>query len=408
MGKARGWASSRGEELEPLLEHTDLISVRWLRDLAAERRIIPAWQKLPTEAKAELKDMREWRGDGLPIGVLSYGWGGPDHPDPAGLQLQALLPVLSAIVTVCDTFSKNCTWGIFWDFPCLPQRGHTTGGGGEDRTQEQLERYGSAFRMIDCWYAHPHTYSMLLHGQMSELDGVAGYPIRRPCNQRGWCIAERALSALVKDDPLLLELGELNAPRDWADVLKQCKASRGPPLTPPAFEEMIRQGLAGGTLVFGVSGDVDLVIERYREGFVRAFTNCSFISFKSMRWGDDEVILLTQAMEYAHANGGLGKLARLGLSGNLIGDKGCTALAKAFTVSGAFKELLTVDLFSNKIGDAGGQALVEALDRQGVLPKFTGIQLELNQLSMEGFQAVESAAGRSWRRNHHHPRKLKL
>ena len=111
MGKARGWASSRGEELEPLLEHTDLISVRWLRDLAAERRIIPAWQKLPTEAKAELKDMREWRGDGLPIGVLSYGWGGPDHPDPAGLQLQALLPVLSAIVTVCDTFSKNWCQG---------------------------------------------------------------------------------------------------------------------------------------------------------------------------------------------------------------------------------------------------------------------------------------------------------
>ena len=108
MGKPRGWGSSRGEELEPLFECTDLINVRWLLEIAQMRQVVPPWQKVPAEAKVELKDMREWRGDGLPIGVLSYGWGSADHPDPTGAQLQALLPLLTVIVKMCNDYSK--TW----------------------------------------------------------------------------------------------------------------------------------------------------------------------------------------------------------------------------------------------------------------------------------------------------------
>ena len=82
------WHKNGGAELEPLLDFTTLIDVRWLLKVAEgevtcvdERGdqlptgVVPAWQQLPEEAKARLDQMWTSRmGYGLPVGVLSYGW----------------------------------------------------------------------------------------------------------------------------------------------------------------------------------------------------------------------------------------------------------------------------------------------------------------------------------------------
>ena len=82
------WHKNGGAELEPLLDFTTLIDVRWLLKVAEgevtcvdERGnqlptgVVPAWQQLPDEAKARLEQMWMSKMDyGLPVGVLSYGW----------------------------------------------------------------------------------------------------------------------------------------------------------------------------------------------------------------------------------------------------------------------------------------------------------------------------------------------
>ena len=82
------WHKNGGAELEPLLEFTTLIDVRWLLKVAEGEvtcvdekgdqlpmGVVPAWQQLPDEAKARLEQMWTSKMEyGLPVGVLSYGW----------------------------------------------------------------------------------------------------------------------------------------------------------------------------------------------------------------------------------------------------------------------------------------------------------------------------------------------
>ncbi len=160
--------------LEPLLECTTLLDVRWLVRFArgeamVEREgVLPAWQELPSEAAVSLESLRAFTGFELPIVVLSYGWASAAHPDPTGEQLQLLLPVLESIVRFCDGHGGGrCSFGVLWDFASLPQKGHTDPTAdpkAEDRTPEQLARFRAGLSSINAWCAtaRARTLAMIL------------------------------------------------------------------------------------------------------------------------------------------------------------------------------------------------------------------------------------------------------
>lgn len=138
LPKGNTWRQHGGAELEPLLEFTTLICVRWLLRFARGEEMqhlkgaVPSWQELPPEAEVRVEQLRTstWK-DGLPVGVLSYGWASRAHPDPTGAQLKRLIPFLQAIVDKCDengraagfveaSILRKPTWGILWDVSWSP------------------------------------------------------------------------------------------------------------------------------------------------------------------------------------------------------------------------------------------------------------------------------------------------
>lgn len=195
--KVDDWHNFRGDELEPLLECTSVVCLRWLIRFArgevrpaargGELPIVPASQTLPPEALASLQRMRLYRNGvmtkGLPVIVLSYPWADKEHPDRSGQLLRRLLPVLEALAAHCDHYGgAEATWGIVWDFIALPQRGHTDpSAAGEDRTPEQLARFRKGLSQINCWYGHPYTVVLVVDLPLPpEATNAA------PHERRGW------------------------------------------------------------------------------------------------------------------------------------------------------------------------------------------------------------------------------
>ena len=315
------WHENGGAELEPLLAFTTLVCVRWLLKFAKgevmpERKgVVPAWQQLPKEAEVKVEQLRasKWMA-GLPVGVLSYGWASRRHPDPTGEQLKRLIPLLEAIVKECDKIGgPTFTWGILWDFMSLPQRGYTIkyDENEDDRTQPQQLRFGSGLFYINVWYGAKYTHTLVLNTPMpAGAENVAAYA------QRGWCIFERMLSSVVKDDYCYLELDKMDgAKTDWGGIRKQCSAGRPAPMAPDAFEQMIREGMdrekkeADSGIRFTNGKDAtEVVIPQYKRGFLRLMGQASGLSYGRLNWGDREAQTLAAALVYAHAHGALAQL----------------------------------------------------------------------------------------------------
>lgn len=171
--------------MEPLLQFTTLVDVRWLLRFAKgevmrdREGIVPAWQELPADAEVKIEQLRasKWS-SGLPIGVLSYGWASASHPDPTGEQLRNLVPLLEAIVSECGA---TASWGIVWDFMSLPQRGRTAGFSAvEDRTPQQLDRFGHGLKNINvriCFVHFPTPPSILTSVTANRCGMVQSTPI---------------------------------------------------------------------------------------------------------------------------------------------------------------------------------------------------------------------------------------
>ena len=107
--------------------------------------------------------------------------------------LRRLRPVLEAMVSL-----SYCTaFGVVWDFLSLPQRGYTTGYSADedDRTPEQLERFGKGLKGINVWYGHEYTVTLVCDFPMPE-----GAENDAPIEKRGWCIMEK----MVLIPPLLV------------------------------------------------------------------------------------------------------------------------------------------------------------------------------------------------------------
>ena len=187
---------------------------------------------------------------GLPIGVLSYGWCGRSHPDEQGVHLQRLIPLLEAIVRECDCVGPEFTWGILWDFASLPQRGYSKGfdAAQDDRSDLEVGRFRSGLFNINEWYAARFTHVFVLDGPMPQ----GSLNMREPFvasgfgeeeSGRGWCIFERRLSSLIKDQGCYLQLSGMSEEMlDWELIRERCKASRPSPMSPEMFADMFARG----------------------------------------------------------------------------------------------------------------------------------------------------------------------
>ena len=346
------WCKQGGETLAPLFEFTRVVDMHWLVRFAKGEATftpatqypspmaVPGWQDVPTEALVDLNALRcaELDYNALPILVLSYGWCGVDHPDPNGDHLQKLLPVLESIVAYCDEYLPACkTWGVVWDYMAFPQRGRTLGlseGVKDDRTPEQLEIFRAGLRNINKWYAHPTTTTGLLDAPMP-----AGASNQTAYGQRGWCIFEYRIAAVVKDNDCYLHISNPTRVSFWPGMRKELAASRPAPMLPSAFATYVTDGIANGTIKFTNGRDAtEIVIPQYALGFEAAMEAAVEFDYEGLGWQDAEAEQFAAALAHAHANGGLRKVTKVNLIKNQISDDGVHALA-AVVASGAMPKL---------------------------------------------------------------------
>ena len=130
--------------------------------------------------------------------------------------------------------------------------------------------------------------------QSGELPTGAEYANQRPYGARGWCFVEQRLSALVKDDKCLWDLGAYKETMTTFVELLGMKAGRPPFMSPERVARELREGVASGAIAFTAASDVDVVIELHTRGFVSAFeTFCDVrengnIYYEDLGIGDDD------------------------------------------------------------------------------------------------------------------------
>jgi len=328
--------------LEPLLNVTTLVDVRWLSHFmqqAETKGVLPAWQELPREAEVTLGALRAYTGVDLPILFLSYPWLDRSHPDPHGTMLQTLAPLLSAVVRYLDKGGggKDASMGVFIDFMALPQRGYTSGFDPQvdDRTPKQMQRFRAGLSSISTFYAHKHTYTICLDGPLpTSAVNKAGY------NKRGWCIFERLLSSLIKNCNCFLQLSKwVVADRNvqsWFEIINMCAAMRAPPMPPDAFTEMMCKGVEreaaapGSGIRFTCGKDLtDVILPQYSQAFLKLMGEATKLEYASLGWTDQDAETLVVALTYAASREALGKLEKLDLYNNELTDEGAMAIASA-------------------------------------------------------------------------------
>jgi len=412
------WSLRAGAELEPLLECTTLVCVRWLVKLGERGGVIPAWQNLPAEAKVSIDDLRSSVGRveggpyglyyGLPVLVLSYPWWAQRHPDPEGAQLRMLLPIFRAIVANLDSMdeSMRLTWGVVWDFCAFPQRGYSARPGrdsaltdGEDRSEEEVSRFRAGLSSVNVWYMHPYVWTLLVDTPIT--DASATY--KQPYRERGWPTFERSVAALVKNMANLLSLERYIAAEmpNWLSIVEGCRAGRAAPLAPPAFSAMMRDAVGSGALRVTNGSDVEeRLIPQYELGFKRAYSTpwIREMWYAGQSWTDEHIAQLAVALRFAHeeieGGGGLRDIEELHLGLNELSDAGMRSLLEVFWLPGVLPKLQMLSLDDSRVGTESVQEFAELLESGDALQALNEVLLENTLASDEAVQRVRLALRR--------------
>ena len=137
---------------------------------------------------------------------------------------------------------------------------------------------------------------------------------RRLHSSRGWCLMEKNAAMAVKAGHCLLDFSGYKGATDFGDgyalpdtILRQMKAGREPPRSPPVFGEFMRTGVASDEVQFTVKEDAGLVSRLYQEGFVKTVNRVAakedcmtrVLLFENLFWGDEEGAVLMEALRYA-------------------------------------------------------------------------------------------------------------
>ena len=112
--------------------------------------------------------------------------------------------------------------------------------------------------------------------------------------------------------------------------------------------EDLRSAVASCTRAFTANADVELVIEQYARGFVKAFSNLQTqcpglvtLFYKGFNWGDEQGRTMLEAMKYAVQHGEFpdGELYISFMHGNKFSEE----------MKATFEQMNTTAEFRNKI-----------------------------------------------------------
>ena len=138
---------------------------------------------------------------------------------------------------------------------------------------------------------------------------------------------------------------------DFHKLREGLRAGRAPFLSPDAFAEKVRAGVAAGTVGF-TAGKVDqeFVIDKYRDGFVAAFDNHTklqdngaFIHLTNLGWGDEEGRTLVEVRVCPGRAPGVWRCVR-----GLTSRPGACAQALKYAVQHCSPEEIDLNLGGNK------------------------------------------------------------
>eukprot|EP00929_Paragymnodinium_shiwhaense_P086015 TRINITY_DN46493_c0_g1_i5.p1 TRINITY_DN46493_c0_g1~~TRINITY_DN46493_c0_g1_i5.p1 ORF type:complete len:420 (+),score=72.85 TRINITY_DN46493_c0_g1_i5:88-1347(+) len=353
------------------MDPTKLVDAAWLCRLADAGDILPRCQDVPAAAKVTLDEMEVWRDQhgGHTLGVLaiSYPWLAADHPDPRGEQLRSMAFVLRAFAEKASKEPADgghggprCRVGVFWDYCSLPQRSRRCAPEEDDRSESDREIFLAALQGINDWYAHPKTFVLLA---TMPLPTGAEYVNRRPYDRRGWCVAERAMTQLVKDSNCLIDLSKLTG--DETEIFGpgslswHGKAERRPPVSPSVFSSMLARGVEDGEISFTKRGDVPLVSEIYKRAFVSQLRETTELNYFSFGWTDVEAEAFAEFLHSASTSEVGLRVHSIYLGLNHIGEHGMLCISDAL-VRGAVPALKKLYLGGNQVTAAAREALTRA------------------------------------------------
>jgi hypothetical protein len=384
------WDDIGASSLKRALRCVTLVDAAWLADLADGGGVLPRCQEVPPAATVSLEQMEAWK-FGVALLVISCPWLGQHHPDPLGEQLRRIAFVLRAFSNSALN-APNSRVGVFWDYLALPQ---ATTDGEDDRSPSELVRFDQGLRTLNVFFGHPNTFVLLVTRSPSAAREHTNV---EPFDGRGWCVAERTMSAIVKASFNLIDLSLLDGTStSFVAIIDKGRSKRQPPVAPDAFRSFLEAGVKNGSIKFSVVTDLALVAGIYQRAFVDELSVATALSYARLGWGDEEVATLAAALEHAHKRGVLGRVEKLWLHSNSMGCAGAAALAAACT-TGALATLETLSLDYNRIGDDGMRALAKAVS-MGALPVIVDLRLEGNPGSAAAVQqALEDRRRQaSWR-----------
>lgn len=266
-----------------------LLSATWLMK-QGDSFIIRRMQDLPPEAFLSPEKAAEMFNVKWATIVISYGWLSKKHPDPRGFHMKNVQKYLrkhKAYVTWLQEF------GVFWDFASLPQDGPN------GKTEEEKKMFKKGLGAINLLYGAMYTIVIQLTNMppASEMKESDSNPT--PYYQRGWCFFEATVSAILKDNFYLLDLGLASGhldkkDSDWHVLMKTAICDRPPPLIPSELATEL------GKRKFTNGADADLVNRKYEEFFQECANTTTALHFnnnsKSKGWNDDKVRKLSRAL----------------------------------------------------------------------------------------------------------------
>ena len=138
-----------------------------------------------------------------------------------------------------------------------------------------------------------------------------------------------------------------------------------------AFEQMMREGLASGAIVFTNGKDAtDVCIPQHQEGLLHLLGTEKYLNYGNLGWGPAEAKQVAGALAYAQEMGTAVAAETLFINGNQLGSEGVRAIGEVIE-AGALPRLKELYISDNgadadtvewikRVAEAAGCTYVEA------------------------------------------------
>lgn len=389
----RLWEQWQGPQLEPLLASgaVALLDARWLIELGENGGVLRPRQALPEKAFLSLSEVIVASSPrSLAVVCISHCWLQPDHPDPCGHNLHAIVRRLKSMLK-SRWYKRGLA--VFIDFCCIHQECRGADGVPRDRLLVTAERavkavgrtsseerlYQQALRGLGTLYAHLVTSVWMMTELPPDYDVRMRYPMSKEnasYHERGWCFCEATWASMVKNQELTLDLSldKSEGDVDFNQLVNECQVPRPAPVLPAAMDEALAR------LFYSNARDKLSLSRLYRQSFATCYGNVMEYNFSWLGWGDVEAIAVADVLIEVRPP----ELHLVRLGHNRVGDEGARALANALT---AYSRSIGLALQHNAVGDDGAFAFAAMLRKTRV----RHLNLEGNPISEEAIAALRAA-----------------